>query len=61
MKTNASARRILKLRHVASLAAMLLLVGAEFYLVCRLGHECGQRNSQPAVHVPAMGDWFVSR
>ena len=61
MKTNRTARKVLKLRHVAGLAAVLLLVSAEFFMVCRLGHECGQQVTQPAVQMPAIGDWFAPR
>jgi hypothetical protein len=61
MKTNEHARRVLKLRHAAGLVAVLLLVSAEFWMVCRLGRECGQHLTQPAVQVPAIGDWFAAR
>ena len=61
MKTNAHARKVLKLRHWAGLVAVLLLVAAEFWMLCRLGHGCGQVTAQPAVPVPAIGDLFAAR
>ncbi|MEI7941330.1 MAG: hypothetical protein WCK27_32035 [Verrucomicrobiota bacterium] len=61
MKTNHQARQILKLRVWASTLAVLLLVSAELWMVCRFGHDCVQITSQPAVQVPAVGDWFAAR
>jgi hypothetical protein len=61
MKTNHYARQVLKVRVWASTLAVLLLVSAEFWMVCRFGHDCGQVTSQPVVQVPAISDWFVAR
>lgn len=61
METTEHARKVLKLRHWAGLLAVLLLVSAEFWMVCRLGHSCGQMTAQPAVQVPAIGDLFAAR
>jgi hypothetical protein len=61
MKTTEHARKVLKLRHWAGLLAVLLLVSAEFCLVCHFGHRCGQVTAQPAVQVPGIGDLFVAR
>jgi hypothetical protein len=61
MKTNQKARRIWKLRVWAGTAAVLLLVSAEFWMVCRFGRDCGQFTRQPAVQAPAIADWFAAR
>ena len=61
MKTNHQARQVLRVRVWASTLAVLLLVSAEFWMVCRFGHDCGQVTTQPAVQVPAIGDWFAAR
>jgi hypothetical protein len=61
MKTNVHARKVWKLRYWASLLAFLLLVSAEFWMACRLGHACGQTSTQPPVPVPAIGDLFAAR
>jgi hypothetical protein len=61
MKTNAHARKVLRLRYWAGLLAVLLLVSAEFWMVCRLGHGCAQMAAQPAVPVPGIGDLFAAR
>jgi hypothetical protein len=61
MKTNHQARLVLKLRVWAGTLAVLLLVSAEFWMVCHFGHDCGQISSQPAVQVPAIADWFAAR
>jgi hypothetical protein len=59
MKTNKSARKVLKLRHWAGLLAFLLLVSAEFWVACRLGQACARTSSQPPVPVPAIGELFA--
>jgi len=41
--------------------AVLLLVSAEFWMVCRLGHQCGQFNVQSALPAPALGDLLAAR
>lgn len=46
---------------MAGLLAVLLLVSAELWMLCRFGHGYGQVSTQPAVQVPAMGDWFAAR
>ncbi len=46
---------------MAGLLAVLLLVSAEFWMVCRFGGRCGQVSSQPPVQVPAVGDWFATK
>jgi hypothetical protein len=61
MKTNYQARRILRLQIWTSTLAILLLVSAELWMVCRFGHDCVQISSQPAVQVPAIADWFAAR
>jgi flagellar biogenesis protein FliO len=61
MKTNAHARKVLKLRYGAGLLAILLLVSAEFWMVCRLGQRCGQITTQPTVPAPAISDLFAAR
>jgi len=61
MKTNEHARKVLKLRHWAGLLAVLLLIAAEFWMVCRLGQSCGQITAQPAVPAPAISDLFAAR
>jgi hypothetical protein len=61
MKTKHQARQGLKLQIWASTLAVLVLASAEFWMVCRLGHDCGQVTTQPAVQVPAIADWFVAR
>jgi hypothetical protein len=61
MKTKQQARQVLKLRVWAGTLAVLLLVSAEFWMVCRFGHDCGQITSQPAVRVPAIADWFAAK
>jgi hypothetical protein len=59
MKTNEHARKVLKLRHWAAVAAVLLLVSAECWMMCSIGHSCGQMTSQPPVQVPSIGDLFA--
>ena len=61
MKTNSHARKVLKLQYWAGLAAVLLLVSAEFWMVCRLGQKCGQIATQPTVPAPAISDLFAAR
>jgi hypothetical protein len=61
MKTNEHARKLLKLRHGAGLLAVLLLVSAEFWMLCHFGHGCGQVSTQPPIAAPAIGDWFATR
>ena len=43
------------------MVAVLLLVSAEFWMVCSYGHACGQVNPQPVMHAPALGDLFAAR
>jgi hypothetical protein len=59
MKTNEHAREILKLRHWAALAAVLLLVSAECWMMCSIGHSCGQTTTQPPVQAYSIGDLFA--
>lgn len=61
MKTNDPARQVLELRVWARMLAVLLLVSAELWMVCRLGRACGNATAQPAVQVPAIADWFAAR
>ena len=61
MKTNYQARQIRILRVWAGTLAVLLLVSAELWMVCRFGHDCVQITSQPAVRVPDIADWFAAR
>ena len=61
MKTNHQARQVLRVRVWASTLAVLLLVSAEFCMVCRFGRDCGRVTSQTVVQVPAIGDWFAAR
>jgi hypothetical protein len=61
MRTNHQARRVLKLRVWASTLAVLLFASAEFWMVCRLGRDCGQTTTQPVVQVPAIAGWFAAR
>ena len=60
MKTNEHAQKVLKIRYTAGLLAVLLLVSAEFLMVCNLGRGCGQLSAPLAVQLPAMGDWFAA-
>ena len=56
MKTNHHARTVWKRRIWAGLVAVLLLVSAEFWMVCRFGHRCGQISSPPGNEGPALSD-----
>jgi hypothetical protein len=40
-------------------AAVLLLVSAECWMMCSIGHSCGQMTTQPPVPVPSIGDLFA--
>ena len=59
MKTTEHARKVLKVQHVAGLLAVLLLVSAEFWMVCSLGCACGQVVTQQTMPVPALSDMFA--
>jgi hypothetical protein len=61
MKTNQYARQARKIRVWAGMLAVLLLVSAEFWMVCSFGQACGQFNVQPAVQGPALGDLFAAK
>jgi hypothetical protein len=61
MKANAHARKVLRLQYGLGLLAVLLLVSAEFWMVCRLGQSCGQITAQPTVPAPAISDLFAAR
>jgi hypothetical protein len=61
MKTTTHARKVLKVQHWVGLLAVLLLVSAEFWMVCSLGHACGQVTTSSAIPVPAIGDMFAAR
>ncbi len=61
MKTNRYARRLVVIAHVASVMAVLALVSAALLTACHLGRDWGQIETQPAVPVPAMGDWFAAK
>ena len=43
------------------MVAVLLLVSAEFWMVCRVGHACGRFNAQPVIQGPALGDLLAAR
>jgi hypothetical protein len=43
----------------AAVAAVLLLVSAECWMMCSIGHSCGQMTTQPPVPVPSIGDLFA--
>ena len=60
MKTNEHAHEVLRLRHYAGLLAMLALVSAELWMLCRFGHGYGQISAQPPVSVPAISDLFAA-
>jgi hypothetical protein len=60
MKTNKHARKVLKLRHWAAVAAVLLLFSAECWMICSVRPPCGQTTTQPPVQVPSIGDLFAS-
>jgi hypothetical protein len=61
MKTTKHARRVRQIRVWAGMVAILLLVSAEFWMVCSFGHACGQVNPQPVMHAPALGDLLAAR
>jgi hypothetical protein len=61
MKLNHHARRILKRRIWAGRLAILLLALAEFWMVCRFGHDYGQITAQAGLEAPALGDWLAAR
>ena len=61
MKTNQHARQVRKLRVWAGMLAVLLLVSAEFWMVCHFGRTCGQFNVQPGIPAPALGDLLAAR
>ena len=41
--------------------AVLLLVSAEFWMVCHFGHACGQFNVQSDIPAPALSDLLPAR
>ena len=61
MKTNAHARELRKARIWVGLLAVLVLVSAEFWMVCRFGHDCGQITSPPGNQAPALSDLVAAR
>ncbi len=61
MKTNRRALKTLKVRHAAGLLAVLLLLSAEFWMICLAGHGCGQFAGQPRPTAPAISDCFAAR
>jgi hypothetical protein len=61
MKTNRRARKVWKVRVWAGLLAVLMLASAEFWMVCRLGHECGQITSPPGKEAPCLSDLLAAR
>jgi hypothetical protein len=61
MKTNQRARKVCKIRIWAGLVAVVLLLSAEFWMVCRFGHECGQITSPPGNEAPALSDLLAAR
>jgi hypothetical protein len=61
MKTNSQARTLIKLRHAAGLVAVLLLLSAECWVMCSVGHRCSQFSNQPPVQVPEIGQLFCGR
>jgi flagellar biogenesis protein FliO len=61
MKTNHRAHTARKLRIWAGLLVVLLLISAEFWMVCRFGHECGQISSPPGTEAPALSDLLAAR
>ena len=40
--------------------AVVLLVSAEFWMVCRFGQACGQFGPQPVMQTPALGDLLAA-
>jgi hypothetical protein len=61
MKTNQYARQARQIRVWAGMLAVLLLVSAEFWMVCRYGQACGQFNVPPAIQGPALCDLIPAR
>ena len=61
MKTNEHAKKVLKLRHWVGLLAVVVLLSAEFYMVCVAGHGCGRYAGQPVLHAPSISDCFAAR
>lgn len=61
MKTTKHARQMRQIRVWAGMVAVVLLVSAEFWMVCRVGHACGRFNAQPVMQGPALGDLLAAR
>ncbi|MEI6780646.1 MAG: hypothetical protein WCQ21_06965 [Verrucomicrobiota bacterium] len=61
MKINESARKVLKLRYCSGLLVVLMLVSAEFWMLCRFGRGCGQISTQSPIPAPAISDMFGVR
>ena len=61
MKTNQRARKVCQIRLWSGLAAVLLLLLAEFGMVCRFGHQCGQIMAPPTNEAPGLGDLLAAR
>lgn len=61
MKTNEHARKVRQARIWVGLLAVLVLVSAEFWMVCRFGHDCGQITSPPGNQAPALSDLVAAR
>jgi len=61
MKTNQHARKVWKARIWTGMLAVLLLASAEFWMVCRFGHNCGRISSPVADDVPGLSDLVAAR
>jgi hypothetical protein len=61
MKTNPHAREVWRTRKWAGMLAILLLASAEFWMVCRLGHDCGEITSVPGNDAPGLSDLVAVR
>jgi hypothetical protein len=61
MKTNEHARKVWKLRIRAGLLTVLLLASAEFWMVCRFGHNYGRITSPPGNEAPGLSDLLAAR
>ena len=61
MKTSQRSRKVWKARVWAGLVAVLLLASAEFWMVCRFGHKCGQITVPPGNEAPALSDLLATR
>ena len=51
----------MKLRYCTGLLVVLMLVSAEFWMLCRFGRGCGQISTQSPIPAPAISDMFGLR